>query len=275
MGKRTAGIGGLVGFTVIVVALLHAYGALSINWPWDSVDIASAESTISYDAPAAVVEIEPIALDCRARIHAEVPVEGRKEHRLFGQVYRTDTVHLRAIGDIDTCVSADDVSIIDSAAGITTVIIPADAITFERPRVDAGLTQDSVHFDKGMIGKLTDAFPWVSDSEGLTAAGYTFAQQVIGGSACMEQAYTVTEELILDAYRDQMVAAGKSPADVEVDIVGTPDFAQNEPLVPLEDFDFSVGGGSECEIAPDALGGVEEPTPAPASDRTDPRVGQT
>ncbi len=275
MAKRTAGIGTLLGLTAIVVALLHAYGALSINWPWDSANVASAETTISYDAPAQVVEIVPIALDCRARIHAEVPVEGRKEHKLFGQVYRTDTVQLRAIGDIDTCVSADDVSIVESVTGPTRVVIPGHAITFERPRVDAAATQDSVRFDKGFIGKLTDALPWVSDSEGLTAAGYTFAQQVIGGSACMEQAYAVTEGIIVDAYRDQMIARGDAPTDVEVEIVGTPDFAQNEPADPDEDFDFSVGGGAECEVAPDALEGVTQPSPSPATDLTTPRAGRT
>ncbi len=275
MTKRTAGIGTLLGLTALVVALLHAYGALSINWPWDSATIASAETTIRYDEPARVVEIEPIALDCRARIHAEVPVQGRKEHKLLGQVYRTDTVELRAIGDIDTCVSADDVSIVESAAGTIKVVIPGEAITFERPRVDAAATQDSVRFDKGFIGKLTDALPWVSDSEGLTAAGYSFAQQVIGGSACMQQAYAVTEDIIVDAYRDQMAARGDSPLAIDVEIVGTPDFAQNEPATPDEDFDFSVGGGSECEVAPDALGGLSQPSPSPDTDLTTPRAGRT
>ncbi len=274
MTKRTAGIGTVLGLTALVVALLHAYGALSINWPWDSTNIASAETTIRYDAPARVVGIEPIALDCRARIHAEVPVEGRKEHKLFGQVYRTDTVRLNAVGDIDTCVSADAVSIVEGVTGPTRVVIPAEAITFERPRVDAAATQDSVRFDKGFIGKLTDAFPWVSDSEGLTAAGYSFAQQVIGGSACMQQAYAVTEGILVDAYREQMIARGDSPLDVEVEIVGTPDFAQNEPATPDEDFDFSVGGGSECEVAPDALGGVSESSPSPDPDLTTPRAGR-
>ena len=84
--------------------------------------------------------MEPISLDCRARIHAEVPVEGRREHELLGQVYRTDTVSMLAVGDVDTCVEGTSAEVVHHRDGTTEVIIPGESILFVRPRVDAVAT---------------------------------------------------------------------------------------------------------------------------------------
>ena len=56
--------------------------------------------------------------------------------------------------------------------GSARVLVPADAIEFVRPRVDAVATLGSVHYDEGLIGKLTGALPWVSDDQNLTPAAY-------------------------------------------------------------------------------------------------------
>lgn len=256
----------------LVIALLAAWGALDVNWPWQKIpDVATTRTTISYDAPPRIVEIEPIAIECHARVHAEVPVEGTKSHRLFGVGYRTDRVRMQAVGDVDTCVDAGAVDI-ETGAGFTDVSIPADAIKFVRPRVDAVATQHSVRFDKGFVGKLTDVFPWVSDNSGLTPAAYSFAQTVIGGSDCMSQAYAVTQDLLVDAYRAQALERGIDPATVRIQVVGSPDFAQNEVGVDLDDFEFaSVGDQAVCEVADSAADGVEQPVEPTPEPHTDPR----
>ncbi|MDH3752495.1 MAG: hypothetical protein OEU32_01385 [Acidimicrobiia bacterium] len=278
MTKRSPAITTSIALFALGVVVLSAYGALTINWPWNKLpDVASNEVTVTYDAPARIVEIEPIGLDCRARVHAEVPVNGRKEHSVFGQVYRTDTVEVLAIGDIDTCLSADAVEITETAPGSVRVTIPAESIQFVRPRVDAIATQDSVRFDKGFVGKLTDALPWVSDQEGLTPAGYAFAQTVIGGSECMEQAYELTKSVLLDAYAEQATGLGLGQAAVEVQIVGEPDFAQNDIGADLGDFDFRTDDDSVfCEVTADPSDGLDPiPTPDPVPEHADPRTSST
>lgn len=237
---------------VLLVALLLTSGAFSVNWPWNNIDlnVASSKTVIAPDAPAQIYRIEPLALDCRARISATVPIEGKKEHELAGRVYRTDTVEMEAFGDVDTCVNAELVEIQQLDDGRTKVTIPAEAIEFVRPRVDTVATRDSVKFDKGLVGKITDAFPWVSDSEELTPSAYAFAQTVIGGSECMSQAYTVTEQVLLDAYAEHARITGTNPDRVEVEIIGTPEFDQNPPLTNLDGVDFEVRNNDvKCEVA--------------------------
>jgi hypothetical protein len=263
-------ISAILAVFALVIALLVAWGALDVNWPWKNLpEVATNETTITYDAPPRIVEIEPIALDCRARIHAEVPVEGREDHRLFGATYRTDTVNMLAVGDVDTCVDPGAVTI-EANGGFTDVTVRADQIEFVRPRVDALSTQNSVSFDKGFVGKLTDAFPWVSDNSGLTPAAYSFAQTVVGGSDCMSQAFDVTQDVLIDAYRSQASERGIDPDSVRVQIVGTPDFAQNEVEAQIGDFEFATtGDAAVCEVTDTAAAGVEqpvEPLPAPHSD---------
>ncbi len=246
-------------FLALLVILIQS-SFLDVNWPWENVEVASSKTEFTIEGPAEVYKVEAIALDCHARVYASVPVEGRKEHKVAGQVYRTDTIEIDALGDIDTCVDRDGVEITENADGTFSVSIPAEAIRFERPRVDAHATQNSVRYDKGLLGKLTDAFPWVSDSEGLTPGAYSFAQSAVGGSACMEQAYEVTEELIVDAYRAQLIEQGADPDRVTVDIDGEPNFGQH-PLPPMpEDMEFQVDGqGVECTVSPDAF----DQAPAP------------
>lgn len=257
-------------FSVVAVFLLvflcviglGALGFLDFRWPWEDLEVATEETTITFDEEEPepqVVRIEPIALDCRARVHAEVPVRASRTHELVGQTYRTDTVEMVAVGDVDTCLDASSVEIAERVDGSWDVIIPAESIEFVRPRVDAVATMNSVYYDKGLVGKITDAFPWVSDNDGLTPAAYAFAQSVVGGSDCMDKAYELTELALQQAYTDQMVEQGGEETSVEVLIVGTPDFGQNDlPSDPaFEDFDFTIDGQSAvCEIADTAWGGA-------------------
>jgi len=135
------------------------------------------------------------------------------------------------------------------------VIVPADAIEFVRPRVDAVATMDSVEYDQGLIGKITDVFPWVSDNNALTPAAYAFAQTVIGGSDCMREAYDLTTYVLTEAYEDQMAAQGGNPADVEVIINGSPDFGQNDlgDDPAFDEFEFSTDSAATCDVVGGAV----------------------
>ena len=113
------------------------------------------------------------------------------------------------------------------------------------------------------IGKLTDALPWVSDDHGLTPAAYAYAYAVIGSSECMSEAYDTTALAMDEAYRAQMTESGLDPDDVEVDMVGEPDFeATGTDVADLDGYAFRVEGDTpSCEVAPDAY---RTPTPVDA-----------
>ena len=247
------GAGALV-FAATLIVLTNT-GVIGIDWPWEKVDLPdplTEETRIAQPEEATIIEIAPIALDCRARIHATVPVKGTRDHKIVGQTYRTDTVTMTAIGDIDTCVSADATEVIRVDDTSFRVLVPAEAISFERPRVDTVATRDSVSFDKGFVGKFTDVLPWVSDDSGLTPAAYAFAQQVVGSSECMERAWTITEVVIATAYRNELASQGGDANDVEVDIVGIPDFG-DPPSTEQDGFTFEVSGsGVNCRVDGDA-----------------------
>lgn len=252
-----------LGTAVLVAAglyLLASLGVVDLKWPWENANVLRRETTVAQPTEAEVVEIEPVALDCRARIHAVVPVEGRQEHKLFGQTYRTDTVNIDAVGDIDTCVDASQVDIVEAADGTFRVTVPAAAITFERPRVDAVETMNSVRYDEGFVGKLTDVFPWVSDNTELTPAAYAYAQTVIGSSECMAEAFALTEQVMISAYQDQLTAQGEPSTNVQVRVIGEPDFG--EPVATaLAGMDFTVGAaGATCSVDDGAFDA--EPVPA-------------
>ena len=126
---------------------------------------------------------------------------------------------------------------------------------FVRPRVDAVATAQSVVVDKGLAGKVTDAFPWVSDDLGLTPLAYAYAQNVIGGSNCMETAYTVTEGLLIDAYTQQFIDQGADPEKLTVRIDGSPSFIDPEPIEMGDDVFMDVGADSVSCVLSEELGG--------------------
>ena len=248
--------------SIIGLLVFIQLGVANISWPWDNPAVASETTVIAQPTEAEIVEIEPITLDCRARIHTVVPVEGKRDHELFGQTYRTDTVELTAIGDIDTCVDATEVEIVVRDDGSARVLVPADAIEFVRPRVDAVATLDSVTYDEGLVGKLSGALPWVSDNSKLTPAAFAYAQTVIGSSECMQQAYDITTQAMIEAYEEQMASAGLDPNDLEVEIIGDPSFGELPDVGDLGDFEFEMTDtGASCSVASDALAGA-----APALD---------
>lgn len=252
MRDRFGGVGLLIVGAIGALVIAGA-GIVSFDWPWQIDEIAAVETSVVVQEPPTIFRIEPIELDCRARVHAEVPLKGLREHRVLGQVYRTDSVTMTAVGDVDTCVEANGVEIIERSDGGFSVIVPGDSIRFVRPRVDAVETAASVSFDKGFVGKLTDVFPWVSDDNRLTTSAYAYAQGVIGGSDCMQAAYEHTSSMIVDAYRTQMEAQGGQGADVDVRIEGEPDFGQNSPP-ELDGMNFDVSAqGATCEVADNAV----------------------
>ena len=157
---------------------------------------------------------------------------------------------MQAAGDVDTCVEGERATSYQNRHGGVDVRVPAGSIRFERPRVD--LHDVDTDFEKGLAGKVTDALPWVADDQSLTTSALAFAQDTIGGSECMQAAYEVTEQMLIDAYTEQAIAQGLAPEDVEVTILGRPDFDQNEPdpLVAADEFDFEiVDTGVLCEVA--------------------------
>ena len=244
----------VLGSLMIVGWALTVVGVFDIHWPWET-EIAAQRETVIQEEPARVVEIEPISLDCHARVHAEVPVRATREHTVLGQVYRTDTVDVEAGGDVDTCVEGEPTTWSPTSAGGVSIRIPAGSIRFERPRVD--LHDVETDFDKGLAGKVTDALPWVDDDETLTTSALAFAQDTIGGSECMQAAYEVTEQMLIDAYTAQAIDQGLAGDDVNVTIMGRPDFDQNDPgpAVAADEFDFEiVDTGVRCTVAPQPTG---------------------
>ena len=77
---------GLTLALVIVVGLL-AFGQLGLidwTWPWQNAQVMAVEVEVAQPEAATIITVEPIALDCRARISSLVPIVGRKEHSIAG-----------------------------------------------------------------------------------------------------------------------------------------------------------------------------------------------
>jgi hypothetical protein len=254
VGSWTKGLVVGLALTAAAAAVVVS-GVVSFRWPWERLgDFNRVEVAFDLPETARIASVEPITLDCRARVHAVVPVEGVREHRFLGRVYRTDRVRMAAIGDVDTCVEGASLRVAHHDDGTTELVLPADTIRFVRPRVDALATADSVTVEKGTVGKLTDAFPWVDESSPLVPQSYAYAQQVIGGSACMQAAYAATSQLLVDGYRGQFAGQGIDPDRLRVRIEGRPDFGQNETGVAApSEIEFLVQEGEvTCRPADDA-----------------------
>lgn len=261
MGNWSKGVVAGVILSVMGLFALRS-GFIDVRWPWERFpEFASVELDFELSDEARVAAVEPIALDCRARIHAVVPVEGVRRHRLFGQVYRTDGVRMEAVGDVDTCVEGSVVRVTHGEGGTTEVVVPGESIVFNRPRVRGQETAASVEVTKGAVGKLTDVFPWVDESSALVPQGYAYAQAVIGGSACMEAAYALTAETLIEGYRQQFVDQGLDPDRLRVRIEGQPSFAQNEAVEVAGDVEFSVAADAvRCTPAEGASSGPSQPS---------------
>lgn len=249
--------GGVLAGALFLGGLGLYLGVASFQWPWNIVpEFTDVEVTLTLPNEARIIGVQPIALDCRARVFAEVDVDGRREHELFGRVYRTDRVEMTAVGDVDTCVEGTSAEVQYHADGTTEVVIPGDSIVFVRPRIDAVATADSVSVSKGFTGRLTDVFPWVDTDLGLTPLAYAYAQDVIGSSECMETAYSLTEQILIDAYTNQFIENGADAASLTVRIDGRPDFGANEAAPSLGDLEMAPSaGGVACTLSED-LGGV-------------------
>lgn len=259
MNRTLTGIVVGVALTLTVV-IAATTGIISINAPWNVAfpDFTETEVEVSLPDEARIVAVERITLDCRARVYAEVPITGVRDHVALGQVYRTDTVEMTAYGDLDTCVSGHSARVVRHADGTTEVVIPGESIVFVRPRVDTVRTAETVRVDKGLVGKLTDTVPWVSDDVGLTPLAYAHAQNVIGSSACTAAAYEVTEQILIDAYTEQFIAQGADPESLSVIIDGEPIFASELPADFGEHVRMDTGGEAVSCAPADGLGVVTD-----------------
>lgn len=224
-------VGGALAGAALIVGLGLWSGIAHMQFPWTpDLDFTEVDLALTLPDEARITAVEPITLDCRARVHASIPIEGKREHSAFGRVYRTDTIEMEAIGDVDTCIEGSAAQIEYHSDGTTDITIQGEDIVFVRPRVNAVETADSVKTNKGLIGKWTDVFPWVDDDLGLTPLAYAWAQNVIGGSECMQAAYEVTESMLIDAYTQQFIDAGADPDKLRVTIEGSPIFEDPPPL---------------------------------------------
>jgi hypothetical protein len=249
------GTAGLLGGVVVMLlgVGLGQSGLLRFPRP-HLLTVNQVSSEVAVPTEARIVAIDPISLDCRARVHAQVPVVATRHHEAFGVVYRTDRVTLDAVGDVDTCVDGNGTTVQQGDDGTTEVVIDAAAISFVRPRVDANAAGTRLSEDEGQVGKLTDALPWVDDNLGLTPLAYAYAQNVIGSGQCMETAYAVTQGLLLDAYRQQVIDQGADPDLLSVRIAGEPSFAPTESFDP-GDVELTVGDGQLSCTASDRAAG--------------------
>lgn len=240
------------GFAVVLLAMALAVGWLSLPGP-RLPGLGNVDVDVQLPTEARIISVEAISLDCRARIHAEIPVEGIRQHEAFDVVYRTDRISMTAVGDVDTCVDGSATEVNHNSDGSTEVVIPGESIQFVRPRVDTVKTAESVVVDKDLVGKVTDAFPWVDDNLGLTPLAYAYAQNVIGSSQCMQAAYEVTQEILVDAYRQQVVDQGVDADNLTVRIDGEPNFVDPEPL-ESGDVELRVGSSEVACVASGEFG---------------------
>lgn len=235
------------GFAAVLLTMALAIGWLSLPGP-SLPGLGDVDVDVQLPAEARITAVEPISLDCRARIHAEIPVEGIRQHEAFDVVYRTDRISMTAVGDVDTCVDGSAAKVQHRSDGSTEVVIPGESIQFVRPRVDTVKTAESVQVDKDLVGKVTDAFPWVDDNLGLTPLAYAYAQNVIGSSQCMQAAYEVTEGILLDGYRQQVIDQGVDADKLTVRVDGEPNFVDPEPI-ESGDVELSVAGSEVTCVA--------------------------
>ncbi len=235
------------GFAAVLLTMAMAIGWFSLPGP-SLPGLGDVEVDVKLPTEARIVSVEPISLDCRARIHAEIPVEGIRQHEAFDVVYRTDRISMTAVGDVDTCVDGAATTVKHNSDGSTEVVIPGESVQFVRPRVDTVKTAETVEVDKDIVGKVTDAFPWVDDNLGLTPLAYAYAQNVIGSSQCMQAAYEVTEEILVDAYRQQVIDQGVDADKLTVRVEGEPNFVDPEPL-ESGDVELSVSGSDVSCVA--------------------------
>ncbi|MBP7930432.1 MAG: hypothetical protein KAZ88_07225 [Acidimicrobiia bacterium] len=227
---------------------------LSFHSPFGNLsDVVEETTSVEQAQTATVTQIEPIALDCRARIHAVIPITAKREHSVMGQVYRTDTVTLDAIGDIDTCVEAGSTTITTMPDGRVQVVVPAQAIHFERPRVDAVATAGSFDFDKGAVGKATDVLPWVDDNSSLAPVAYAYAQSIIGSSECLYIAFDRTVEALKLAYVNQLAAQGVAAEQVNVTVLGRPEVGPTPPATVGAVRLQAAQDRAVCKVAPGAV----------------------
>lgn len=249
-------LGGVVAGAVFLAGAALYLGVANMQWPWSVLpEFNEVEVSLTLPEEARIVGVQPIALDCRARVFAEVGIDGQRNHELFGKVYRTDRIEMTAFGDVDTCVEGTSAQVLYRPDGRTEVVIPGESIVFVRPRVDTVATADSVSVSKGFVGRLTDVFPWVDADLGLTPLAYAYAQDVIGSSECMEAAYLLTEQILIDAYTQQFIENGADPQSLSVTIDGRPTFGSGEMAPQLGDLDLApTDGAIACTLSDDIAG---------------------
>lgn len=238
-------------FASVAILVLLVMGKLS--WAVELPDVEHIESIGQpADQPAEVFSLA-IHLDCRARTYASVPVSARRVTEIdSGSIFGFELpdiptghidVGLIAKGDIDTCFEGGGIDVFEDISGIWHVQIDASEVRFVRPRVDMRATAESVWRDENIGYEFFDwlTHGFMGDDDDLKENALAFAQDVIGGSSCMQAAWGQTQAAITASLIDEASEKGIEILAENIVFVNVPDFTQNQATeFAYEGIEFSL-----------------------------------
>ncbi len=214
----------------VVFGVLYFTGALNGILSLEQRNRASTTNTVTTKTTG-------IFIDCRARTDVTAPVKDEAQsivHTFVGSfTWNTDTVWMKAQGDVTTCFPADG-AVVTTRGSHMTVDVDASRAVFYRPRVKPAATARSVHYEPGAGRRVVDFVPLINyfvmkeNGSRLTLEAEQFAQSIIGGSRCMKASWTATRRAITTAYHKYAKRHGVSPANVTINFNGSPRFDQND-----------------------------------------------
>ncbi len=234
------------------LVFIGGYTVLNRTFGWFDSPEVERQDTFRKHGPVRIVKIVPEALECRAYVQAEIPVKGESQYiwktPLFSKTLNTDTITFTAIGDVEVCFPAEGATVHAKNDGSWLVEIDSSQAVFNRPRVDALATENSVDYKPGAGREIIEFVPIVdyfidTNAHELTAEAFAYAQALIGGSDCMNAAWQPVQKAIVLSYQDQAARKGADPGAVEVIFTNQPDFEQHAKV-----FDTGVFDGVEFEI---------------------------
>lgn len=252
---------GVIAVGVVVIVVLWVANFFNLDQRLERND------TIRQSGAVEIFEIKPVNIDCRAVVRASIPVKGESQYivhtPLGSKTLNTDTIWLTAIGDVDVCFPPEASEVVKQADGSWLVTIDSSKTVFNRPRVDALATGNSVDYEDGAGRDIMSAVPLVNafidtNAHELTLEAVAFAQSLIASSECMAAAWPPVQEAVTAAYAEQAALGGLSADQVTVVFKGAPFYAQYKQDIDTSVFgdgvEFEVeAGGINCSILPEAF----------------------
>lgn len=233
------------------------------------------EDQITVDIPnePEIIRIDPIALDCRARTDVAVSARGIMDHYATIDlplvapkrvVYRTDSLEYQGVGDVETCVPPEASTIFQTTKE-TKVTIDASQVVFNRPRLTFAKDFE-INYDQGLLGKITNAAPWVSDDSPLYDLTLHQAQKQVASESCMRKAWSATQAAVRNAYYGIVAEQyGIDASSITVHFVGEPNFwqagkAPDEATSQLRGFDVETRFTNSLSCIIKLDGTTQQPT---------------